>query len=310
MKTISPTTSSKKKNLARLAIGAILILAALLAFLVAVRLITGKPLGLRGYVNKTIYPVTNLAKAIWNSSAVKADPQDFQNIVFLHHSTGSNLIQEGGVRQILQDAGYNFWDHGYNEQGLRRPDGRSAGYNYRIPEDDTNPNGLYEIFTQPEYPLPLNAFSGLLQHDVIITKSCFRPANHIRSDEQLEQYKKWYLEIRDEIDQHPEKIFIIMTVPPLNPAETNQEEATRARIFAQWLMSEEFLSGHPNIFAYDFFDALAENDPSSPEYNMLRADYRNGDDSHPNQAANQAIGPLFAGFVADAIEEYKNSLSE
>ena len=34
-----------------------------------------------------------------------------------------------------------------------------------------------------------------------------------------------YLTIRDFTDQHPEKLFIVMTQPPLNPAETELEIA-------------------------------------------------------------------------------------
>ena len=276
--------------------------------MVSYRLITGKSIGLRSFVENKINSVTNLGRAILDSSSVKKGSQEFHNIVFLHHSTGNNLIQQGGVRQLMQNAGYNFWDHGFNYQGLRGPDGKKAGYSYKIPGDNTDPDGFHKIFTQSEYSLPLNAYSGLLQHDVIIFKSCFAPANQIKSDEQLEQYKAWYLEIRDEIDQHPEKIFIILTIPPLNPAETNPEEAARARAFAEWLISDEYLAGHANLFAFDFFDYLAENDPASPEYSMLREAYRTGTDSHPNQSANQYIGPLFAAFITETIEGYQSTV--
>ena len=35
-------------------------------------------------------------------------------IIFLHHSTGQNLIDGGGVRDGLTALGYLFFDHGYN----------------------------------------------------------------------------------------------------------------------------------------------------------------------------------------------------
>jgi len=79
----------------------------------------------------------------------------------------------------------------------------------------------------------------------------------------------------------------------------------RTRVFANWLKSDAYLGGHPNVFAFDLFGYLAEDDPTSPEYNMLRKTYREGSDSHPNRAANEKIGPLFADFIINAVQRYR-----
>jgi hypothetical protein len=271
------------------------------------RLVTGKSLGLRSFVMNQVYAVQRLGLVIQDSGKVKASGGDYRNIVFLHHSTGANLIEQGQVRDILTENGYQFWDHGYNEIGLRGPDGARLGYHYNIPDDDTNPSGFHRILQQPELALPLNAYSALLQHDVIVMKSCFRPTNNIRSEEQLAQYQEWYLAMRDEMTRHPEKLFILVTAPPLNPAETNAEEAERARRFAEWMISETYLDGHPNIAVYDFYDSLAESDPGSSDYNMLREIYRDGEDSHPNAYANETLGPFFAAFLIEAIESFREA---
>ena len=233
---------------------------------------------------------------------------DFTNVIFLHHSTGRNLINQGGVRQRLTAAGFQFWDHDYNWEGLTRPDGTRTSYSYGIPDDNTDPDGLARLFAQHVYPWPLNAFSGLMQHEVIAFKSCF-PASNIASEEQLEQYKAWYRGMREVMDRYPDHIFIAMTPPPLNPAATDAETAARARAFANWLKSDEFLAGHPNVFTFDFFDLLAEGDPSAPDFNMLRAEYREGEDSHPNELANQTVGPLFADFIVEAVQTYRARLA-
>lgn len=265
--------------------------------LLAIRLLKGRSLGL--------WRLKHIGQAVLDSRSVSSYSRgDFSNVVFLHHSTGQNLIEQGGVREGLTEAGYSFWDHDYNWPGLRRPDGSTTGYSYSTPDDNTDPDGLAGIFAQRVYGLPLNAFSGLLQHEVIAFKSCF-PVSQITSDEQLEQYKSYYLDMRDVMDQHLDRMFIVVTPPPLNPAETNAEAATRARVFADWLRSDEYLSGHPNVFTFDFFDYLAEGDLASSEYNMLRRDYREGVDSHPNQTANETIGPLFVDFIQDAVQRYQ-----
>lgn len=271
--------------------------------LLAIALLSLRGRGLRGMVLSKMQLISNLSKAVLDSRSISSHG-DFTNIIFLHHSTGRNLIHQGGVRERFAEAGYDFWDHDYNAQGLTRPDGTAAGYSYNIPNDNTDPDGFATIFAQPAYKFPLNAFSALLQHEVIAFKSCY-PASNVASDEQLETHKAYYLSIRDVMDQHPDRIFIVVTQPPLNPAETDAETAARARTFANWLESDEYLAGHPNVLTFDFFGYLAEDDPTSPDYNMLREAYRNGTDSHPNVTANETIGPLFVDFIVDAIQTYR-----
>lgn len=237
-------------------------------------------------------------------------PQEFPNplmegaltIIFLHHSTGANLIAQGNVRQRLTEMGYAFYDHGYNIDGLTLPDGSPAGYHFTVPDDNTDPDGLAAIFAQPLHIPPDNTFSHLLRYDVIIFKSCF-PVSNIESDEKLLTYKSHYLSMRDRMDEYPNKVFIVVTQPPQIPANTDPAEAARARALARWLASEEFLEGRRNLFTFDFFDLLAD-----PAENMLRPEYRSSeDDAHPNERANEEIAPLFCDFIDQAIQHFGES---
>jgi hypothetical protein len=175
---------------------------------------------------------------------------------------------------------------------------------YYIPGDNTDPEGLYPVFQQTDYPFPVNALSGLLQHEVILFKSCYT-GSEILSDEELAQYQQWYLEMREVMDRHPGKLFILLTPPPINPAGTSSETAARARAFASWLSSKEYLAGHENITTFNLFDARAEADPNAPDVNTLRQEYRDGSDSHPNLAANRALAPTLADFIASAVANYR-----
>jgi hypothetical protein len=227
--------------------------------------------------------------------------QEATRIIFLHHSCGHNLIEEGGVRQGLSDLGYEFYDHGYNGDGLRLADGSYTGTNFDVPGDNTDPDGLAGIFRQSLHDPPDNTFSHLMEYDVIAFKSCF-PVSNIGSDSQLSEYQSYYLTMRDRMDQYPDKIFIVVTQPPQVPGNTDRSEATRARALADWLSSDEFLAGHPNVFAFDFFDLLADDD------NLLRSEYRySRHDGHPNERANQVIGPLFVDFIDQAIRSYEGA---
>jgi len=219
-------------------------------------------------------------------------------IIFLHHSCGANLIAQGGVREGLTALGYEFYDHGYNEEGLVLADGTSTGTNFDVPDDNTNPDGYAVIFAQPLHDPPDNTFSQLMQYDVIVFKSCF-PVSNIGDDAQLEEYKSYYLSIRERMDQYPDKVFVIVTQPPELPADSSPEAAARARSFANWLQSDEYLSGHANVFVFDFFGLLAGGD------NFLKSEYRTDEsDAHPNELANRTIGPLFVTFLDGAIKSF------
>jgi len=264
-------------------------------------------LGVAWRYRHRLRPAYDMTRAVLDGGQIERTA-DYRNVLFVHHSTGHNLIAQGNVRELFTEAGYAFWDHDYNPTGLTRPDGTPAGYSYNIPHDNTDPDGLAQLFAQRAYAWPVNALSGALQHDVIVFKSCF-PVSDIASQEQLETYKRYYLGIRDVIDQHPDHLFIAMSPPPLVPESTTPENAVRAREFANWLTSDEYLSGHPNLYTFDFFDQLAEGDRASPDYSTLRAAYRPEveGDSHPNQLANETVGPRFVEFIIASIEAFRTA---
>ncbi|UCF61494.1 MAG: hypothetical protein JSV37_02100 [Anaerolineaceae bacterium] len=220
-------------------------------------------------------------------------------IIFLHHSCGANLIEQGDVRGGLSALGYEFFDHGYNEEGLRLANGSHSGRNFNVPGDNTDPDGYAAIFAQPLHDPPDNTFSHLMQYDMIAFKSCY-PTSNIWDDHVLAEYQSYYLSIRERMDQFPEKLFIIVTQPPEVPGNSDAAAAARARRFVNWLQSEEFLVGHPNIYVFDFFGLLAGED------NFLKAGYRFDDyDGHPNESANRAIGPIFVDFIHQAILSFE-----
>jgi len=232
------------------------------------------------------------------SSSVLAQDERPICIIFLHHSCGHNLIDGGNVREGLSNLGYEFFDHGYNGDGLRLADGSFSGESFNVPDDNTDPDGLAVIFSQPLHDPPDNTFSHLMAYDVIAFKSCF-PVSNIADDEQLAAYQSYYLSIRDKTDLYPQKLFVIVTQPPQVPNNTTADEARRARQFTEWLGSDVYLEGHPNLVTFDFFDLLAGED------NTLQPAHRADEwDAHPNDLANQEIGPIFVEFLNAAINHY------
>lgn len=289
-------------NSRRAGVGLVVLGVSLGLIFLGLHLVTGGGVGVRSFPRA----VSSLVRAVQDQGTVRdAGTDAFTNVIFLHHSTGEGLIRQGDVRELFTQAGYAFWDHGFNIHGLRDPEGNFTGYDYLVPRDNTDPAGLFHIFAQPAYAWPLDTFSALLQHDVIILKSCFSPGNDLTSDQQIEAYQRGYGLMRDRMARYPNQVFILMTTPPLNPAETTPEVAARARQMAAWLTSAEFAGQAPNLFVFDYYSALADNEVGASDYGMLRADYRNGDDSHPNRLANITLGPALVEFVINAIETYR-----
>lgn len=245
------------------------------------------------------YTLTLVLFVIVGLTAPAAAQEAPVRIIFMHHSTGLGLITQGGVRPAFSQLGYEFWDHGYNEEGLVDASGNWLGINWEVPDDNTDPDGWYAIFDQPVTDPPANTFSHMLEYDVIIFKSCF-PSSDIYDEDMFQAYQQYFLSMRDVMDQHPDKLFIPFTPPPLVPNETSPENAARARRWSEYLTSPEYLEGHPNIAVFDFFSTLADED------GFLRAEYRSDEwDSHPNQLANSTVGPVFVEFVDQAIRAFE-----
>jgi hypothetical protein len=230
------------------------------------------------------------------------------NLFFLHHSTGDAIVVEGRVRYHINqynaahDTAFRLWDHGYNGDGLRDPRGHFTGTSYNIPDDNTDPDGLWRLWTSDRADCVACRDTILQNHRVIAFKSCF-PASAIPDAATLKQRKQWYLAMRSFFDTRTDRVFVVMSTPPLHRLSTNPTEAKNARRFANWLKSSTYLSGHPNIVCFDLFDLLAKADDGSATANMLKYEYekrhRNGD-SHPNTRANETVGPVFAQALIDA----------
>ena len=247
-----------------------------------------------------------------NFVVVAQRPLAGNNMMFVHHSTGRNLIHDSGVRSLLDQhnsrygTGILLWDHDYDSgnsfTGIIKPDSTVFhDWSYGAEANDIQPDGWYTIFCTG------SAFDDSLfsRHDVILCKNDHSTGD-IASDAQLQAYQSQYLQIRNVLDQHPEKLFVLVSGPPRRPEDTTNAMADRARVFYDWLQSPEFLHGHTNIMFFDLFDELAApNDSANPVRNMLREEYRRPNaptDSHPNEFANQTIGPHFALFLIHLVD--------
>lgn len=205
-----------------------------------------------------------------------------QDVLFVHHSVGRNLISEGDMRAHVS---CNLWSQDYNHIGLTGPDGESTGRSYIIPDNNTYPNGLYNLFTRSSA-----AKDSILSYDVVLIKSCY-PAADMHDDDTIDAYKFWYSGIAAEMANHPDVKLILLGFPPRHRLATDADNAARARAIHDWIPS---LVNGSNIFLFSLFDNFANAD------NVLRYEYErshSSTDSHPNAYANSIVGPDLAAFI-------------
>jgi hypothetical protein len=228
-------------------------------------------------------------------------------ILFIHHSTGGNLIKEGRLRAELRkiNPDIELWDHSYNLfpvlgtlvarfthlKGLSDAKGHSTGKDYRITLSNNSPKEYAEIFSRdPKDP----TLTSILSYDIIAFKNCY-PTTRIKSNKQLIEDISYFSAIRDAIQRFPKKQFILVTPPPARRETTNAQDALRARQLVSVLNSLMFIQEVKNLHIFDFFNLLAD------EHGYLKKAYCRPLpwDSHPNEYANQTIAPIFTAYLAE-----------
>jgi hypothetical protein len=207
--------------------------------------------------------------------------------LFIHHSTGEGFLDDGGMRGMLDDAGFEVHNATYGDKWFG---------------ENTDPEHFPKTFTtyyddMIGWDLPNGQY-----YDIVAFKSCF-PASCIESNDMLQDYYGYYNTVKNAVRQHPETLFIPFSTPPLVPEYIEPVEAARARTFANWLEGE-YSDGEYNIRSYNLFDVLAGDESGSGDFNRLRYEYQDDPyDSHPNSTANEAVAEDFTDWLTSLVWE-------
>jgi len=248
---------------------------------------------------------------------------DRTNLVFLHHSCGSNWLADpaekprgGSLRGALTDAGFNVHETNYKDD-VPGVDGHDDEGLHPI-GDNTNVNHWTHWFNYHLDGIKRWQCDEGETNKVVMFKTCF-PGSNITADgdepgdtespeKTLANYRAVYNELAGIFAQNPDTLFVAVTAPPLSPAGKGyvKENAARARTFNNWL-KREWLDGYrdkaglKNVAVFDFFDVLANPHDHPTEPDGLREDYRRETDSHPETPGNAAATAKFIPFIKDAL---------
>ena len=226
--------------------------------------------------------------------------EEKMKIVFLHHSTGK-VVWDGGVKKWLKN---------YNKQNRTDYKIKERTFPAESPYGWNNyPYDYWNIWVnnagQKEYQREPTLEILTPEYDLIAFKHCF-PVSGIQADigqpditspeKRIENYKLQYNALKQKMREFRDTKFLVWTGAALVRERTNEEEARRAREFADWVINEWDEPGD-NIFVWDFYGLETEGGL------YLSDKYANGPrDSHPNKTFSKIAVPSFGERIVEVLE--------
>lgn len=249
-------------------------------------------------------------------------------LIFIHHSTGGYWLanDNGGLGQELMDNNYyvSATNYSWGPYGIGdRTDILNWPTWFIGVDGATILAALYNETGQNVGGY--GAWSRLAidpggENEIIVFKSCFPNSNLDGNPEDppapspgpaltVSNAKAVYNDILTYFETRQDKLFIVVTAPPLVSAATTVQRAANARAFNNWLVNDWLDDySHNNVAVFDFYNVLTSNggSPATTDQGLEignhhrwwngveqhiqtvdqnTAAYPSGD-SHPNQTGN------------------------
>ncbi len=234
-------------------------------------------------------------------------PDDPVKLIFVHHSTGENWLTDeyGYLGRTLGENNYFVSDTNYGWG----PD--AIGDRTDIPNwlewfaSDRTPAYMQALFNETSqnssYTRTLDDPGG--ENQIIMFKSCFPNSDLYGNPDDpatpgtemtVGNAKYVYNEILKYFATRPDKLFVVITQPPLS----DPTNAANARAFTDWLANDWLEENNytlPNVAVFDFYNVLTAEDAHHRLNNGIierlipvsdTLHYPSGDD-HPNPRGSQ-----------------------
>ncbi|GEM_PF-287592 len=194
-------------------------------------------------------------------------------LIFIHHSCGENWLSDwdGGLGLALRSNNYFVSDTNYGWGPNSIGDNTDIGHWWDWfcgPNSTTYLGALYTEYDQHSSYSRLSTDPGG-ENEIIMFKSCYPNSNLGGSpDDPPEPPGEWltvggakyiYNTIRDYFETRTDKLFVVITAPPVTPGDS-WEPPANARAFNNWLVND-WLDGYPydNVAVFDFYNVLTSN---------------------------------------------------
>jgi len=284
-------------------------------------------------------------------------PAETVKLIFIHHSSGENWLADwsGGLGQALMDNNYFVSDTNYGWGPEDSVLGGAIGdytdigdwWNWFLgPSSEAVMSAVYaESEPHAEYARMAEDPGG--ENEVVMFKSCFPnsalngnpddgPAagsNPLQGQDSgsenhtVANAKRIYMDLLTYFGEHTDKLFVVITAPPL--IDGTPEQGVNARAFNTWLVND-WLADYPdlNVAVFDFYNVLTTNggDPNTNDLGsedgnhhriiagMIQyvtdqggdiAAYAENGDSHPTPAGNQKATGEFVPLLNWTVRRWR-----
>jgi len=229
-----------------------------------------------------LFPVLTFAAPPYDA----APPSVPVKLIFIHHSTGGNWLADpnneqpaGGLGQALMDNNYfvSATNYGWGPNSIGdRTDIVYWPEWFIGPQRDTYLDALYNETAQNVGDF--GAWSRLAsapggENTIIMFKSCFPnsdlygnpndpPGTELNDWEySVGHAKAIYNALLGYFETRQDKLFIVITAPPLMADETEAARADNARAFNTWLVTEWLRDyAYANVAVFDYYNVLTAPD--------------------------------------------------
>lgn len=240
-------------------------------------------------------------------------PAEPVKLIFIHHSVGENWLNDadGGLGLALQANNYFVSDtnYGWGPDGIGDATDLVNWHEWFL--GDESSRYLQAVYNESDanaagwdyYSRSMADPGG--ENTIIMFKSCF-PNSDLSgnpNDPPTPGYDftvgnaKWiYNELLTYFESRPDKLFVVITSPPL----IDSSNAENAREFTRWLVEDWLAENdypYSNVAVWDLHNVLTDPDNhhryagGGIEYSIYNGNgtlhYDSGGDEHPNSTGNQ-----------------------
>ncbi|MBN1264970.1 MAG: CIA30 family protein [Anaerolineales bacterium] len=262
-------------------------------------------------------------------SDTPAPPDHTVKLIFIHHSCGENWLTDGHGdlgrtlgenNYFVSDTNYGWGPHSIGDRTdtLDWPEWFLGGQRDQILSSLYNESGQNSSYTRT-----LENPGG--ENEIIMFKSCFpnseidgSPNDPPSDDDWLTvgSAKRVYNDLLTYFITRPDKLFVVITAPPLQ----ENEYAANARAFNTWLVQdwlEENNYPYSNVAVWDFYNVLTDPDnhhryvDGGIEYttnaggNVLY--YPDNGDTHPSPSGNHKATAEFVPMLNYFYQRWQGS---
>ena len=275
-----------------------------------------------------------IALLIPSSTSAQGDdptpPAVVVKLIFIHHSSGENWLNDenGGLGRALGENNYFVSDtnYGWGPDGIGdRTDILNWTEWFRGPDSARYLDALYnESGQNSPYTRDLSDPGG--ENQIIMFKSCFPNSNLEGNPDDpavpgdgltVGNAKFIYNDLLQYFITRPDKLFIIITAPPLQ----DSTYADNARAFNTWLVKDWLAENnypYPNVAIFDFYNILTGANNHHRFQNGV-IEYINDrgkntahyptEDDHPSKTGNHKATTEFIPLLNVFYHRWKSSAS-